>query len=109
MDRVAIYVAVGHLLESDIEKARDTVQSQARARRRGDRRSAIDFGNDDDASRIVAIDIDATDAADIDAQIANRTAPLEAAHAAGEVDLVQLVVARIVRVRLPARLYCAAP
>ncbi len=94
-------VDAGHFFEIDEQQAGDALQSQAGARRCTDRRLAVDLGDRNDAAGIALVDRQAPHAADVDAEIAHRAAAIQSAHAAGEVDLVQLVVAGVVRVRVP--------
>src|SRR5439155_7379847 len=54
-----------------------------------------------DAARIARIDAHVDDTADADPEVAHRRAPIEAAHAAGEVDLVAIVVAMLAGVGIP--------
>ena len=68
---------------------------------RGHRCARVDVHDHLDATRVARIDLHAHHAADVDAEVAHRTALRETAHRAVEIDLVAHEVAVLVAVGVP--------
>jgi hypothetical protein len=99
LGRQALMFAI--LEQIDVQEPRDPLQLQLCDRIGRDRCPRIDVGDHLDAARVARIDANIGNPADADAQIAHRSASFQAADAAGEKDLVAVVVAVLAGVRVP--------
>ena len=89
------------LEQVDVQQPGDSLQLQLRDGMRRYRRGGIDVDDHLDAAGIARVDVHVDHAADTDAEVTHRRAPLETADAAAEVDLVAVVVAVLAGVGIP--------
>src|SRR6266403_858012 len=85
----------------DVQQPGDSLQLQLRHGVRRYRRGGIDVDDHLDAAGIARVDVQFDHAADTDTEVTHRRAPLEAADAAAEVNLVAVVAAVLAGVGIP--------